>query len=59
MAEKKQRVVTIKHKESTHREDMPEDEFNALQDRIKEMYDIKGTKDVPALPAELAEKAKL
>lgn len=56
--EKKQKVLTIKHKESTYRDEVPEEEFNNWQPRIQEMYDVTGAKDVPVVPQEVADKPK-
>lgn len=54
-ADKKVTMLTIKHLESTHSQEISEDEFNQLQPRIKEKYKITGTKDV-ATPTELIGK---
>ena len=53
MADKKIKVLTIKHLESTHSQEIPEDEFEALQSRIKEKYKITGSKEI-STPAEVS-----
>lgn len=52
----KKKVLVIEHRDSLHREEISEEDFNGLQERIKSKYVVKSTKDAPDTPAEVDAK---
>jgi len=55
MANSKTTVLTIKHKESTHEQEITQEDWDKLKDRVRAKYTITGKKEV-ATPPEVAGK---
>lgn len=53
---KSRTMLTIKHKESEHSQEISQEEFDALLPRIQEKYKITSTKEI-VVPAEATVKA--
>jgi len=51
-AAKKTKMVAIQHLDSGYKTELPEDDYNQLQARIKEKYKITGTSEV-STPSEI------
>lgn len=52
----KKKIFTIEHVDSFHKEDIAEDDYNALQPRIKAKYKVLKEKEVADAPAEVAKE---
>ena len=49
----KKKIFVIEHLDSFHKEEISEDDYNALQPRIQAKYKIKSTKEAAETPAEV------
>lgn len=55
MSQKTTKIVHIQHLDSGHKEELTQEDYDALQPRIKEKYKVTSTKDVTT-PPEVAGK---